>query len=121
MHSFVHTNQEKKHADIRKLCKSTRYERALARERRAWDSNPQPVTRHLNSNQDASHSLTLQKWHEPLMIGHFPTRAIRDSAYDSSAGAFVPLCAQKTQELTVERLFNDVVSDGGCRSAGGER
>ena len=29
--------------------------------RRAWDSNPQPVARHLNSNQAASHSLTLQE------------------------------------------------------------
>ena len=29
-------------------------------ERRAWDSNPQPVSRHLNSNQAANHSLTLR-------------------------------------------------------------
>ena len=32
----------------------------VVQERRAWDSNPQPVTRHLNSNQAASHSLTLR-------------------------------------------------------------
>ena len=30
--------------------------------RRAWDSNPQPVTRHLISSEAASHSLTLQRF-----------------------------------------------------------
>ena len=40
----------------------------VKRERRARDSNPQPVARHLNSNQDASHSLTLPKSRQPLMI-----------------------------------------------------
>ncbi len=59
------------------------------RERRAWDSNPQPVARHLNSNQDASHSLTLQKWRELLMIEHFRARAIRDSGCSGSAGGVV--------------------------------
>ncbi len=29
-------------------------------ERRAWDSNPQPVSRHLISSEAASHSLTLR-------------------------------------------------------------
>ena len=60
------------------------------RERRARDSNPQPVARHLNSNQDASHSLTLQKWPEPLMIEHFPARAIRDSGATALPGASWP-------------------------------
>ena len=37
--------------------------------RRAWDSNPQPVARHLNSNQAASHSLTLQNLPRIAVVG----------------------------------------------------
>jgi hypothetical protein len=108
--------------DESRKCRKTSYLRSVnLTKRRAWDSNPQPVARHLNSNQAASHSLTLQKWHEPLMIGHFPARAIRDSADSRSPGAFVAGDSQKLQELTVERPFDEAITEGGSRSAGHQR
>jgi hypothetical protein len=37
--------------------------------RRAWESNPQPVSRHLISSQAASHSLTLLSEFESTACG----------------------------------------------------
>ena len=51
----------KKTKTARMLSYGSRCEPFVLFKRRAWESNPQPVSRHLISSEAASHSLTLRK------------------------------------------------------------